>query len=348
VTFQLSDPDRNLHAVRVRQDLRRPRDEPRMEWVDGIWSAWFDRPAVDRMEYSLELLHPDGGTETICDPANPARAPGPFGEKSVVEFPGYRAPAWLDGDPALGGELLRQQVELRGVRGAASLLVWTSRDAGPEDRLPLLVAHDGPELGEYAGLLRFLDRLTTAGRLPPMRAALLGPPGDRDEHYSASAAYARSLVSELLPLLDWLAPAPEGTGRVGMGASLGALAMLHASRTYPETFAGLYLQSGSYLRQRFDQQESHFSRFRRISRFVGSVLSGAPQRRTPLVAMTCGAVEENLANNRAVATALAGQGHDVALRVNADAHNWVAWRDTWDPHLVDLLHRVWSSSEERR
>jgi enterochelin esterase family protein len=39
---------------------------------------------------------------------------------------------------------------------------------------------------------------------------------------------------------------------------------------------------------------------------------------------------------------LAAQGYDLALHVNADAHNWVAWRDTWDPHLVDLLHRVWS------
>ena len=40
--------------------------------------------------------------------------------------------------------------------------------------------------------------------------------------------------------------------------------------------------------------------------------------------MTCGTVEENLRNNRALKGALAGQGYDVALVENRDGHNWVA------------------------
>jgi enterochelin esterase family protein len=59
------------------------------------------------------------------------------------------------------------------------------------------------------------------------------------------------------------------------------------------------------------------------------------------VTLTCGAPEENLANNRAVATALRRQGHAVTLNVNRDAHNYVGWRDALDPHLVDLLARAW-------
>jgi enterochelin esterase family protein len=59
------------------------------------------------------------------------------------------------------------------------------------------------------------------------------------------------------------------------------------------------------------------------------------------VTITCGAPEENLANNRAVATALRRQGHDVRVHVNRDAHNYVGWRDTLDPHLTELLARVW-------
>jgi S-formylglutathione hydrolase FrmB len=58
--------------------------------------------------------------------------------------------------------------------------------------------------------------------------------------------------------------------------------------------------------------------------------------------MTCGTVEENLANNRAVRDALVAQGYDVYLFENRDAHNWVGWRDTFDPHLTDLLTKVWS------
>ena len=51
----------------------------------GGWSTGF------------ELRHPDGWREEVCDPTNPRRAPGAFGDKSVVEFPDYRAPGWLLG-----------------------------------------------------------------------------------------------------------------------------------------------------------------------------------------------------------------------------------------------------------
>ena len=54
-----------------------------------------------------------------------------------------------------------------------------------------------------------------------------------------------------------------------MGASLGALAMLHAHRMHPDLFGGLFLQSGSFFRQRLDRYERGFPRFGRISRFVG-------------------------------------------------------------------------------
>lgn len=127
-----------------------------------------------------------------------------------------------------------------------------------------------------------------------------------------------------------------------MGASLGALAMLHAHRTHPAVFGALFLQSGSYFRQRFDKQETGFVRFRRISRFAGRVLS-APDWAHPIpITMTCGSVEENLANNRAVRDALTNQGYDVAWSENRDGHNWIAWRDTFEPDLLPLLQRVWA------
>jgi len=42
-----------------------------------------------------------------------------------------------------------------------------------------------------------------------------------------------------------------------------------------------------------------------------------------------------------VAAALRRQGHPAALHVVRDAHNFVAWRDALDPHLVDLLAEAW-------
>lgn len=341
ITFTLPDPDGRYGAVGLLQELRRPRDWTPLVRSDGEWTLEFPRLPVQRMEYQFKGVFPAGdGDEIFCDPCNPLRAPGAFGDKSVVEMPDYRAPSWLD-DAPVGGELFRATLPARTLRTDIALTLWTSRGADVEAALPLLVAHDGTEYAKYSDLLRFLDRMTTSGRLPPMRAALLDPPWPRDEHYSASRGYARSLVTEVLPALDWLAPVGDPGMTVAMGASLGALALLHAHRLRPPAFGGLFLQSGSYFRQRYDKQEADFPRFRRISRFVGDVLHAETFDQPVPTVLTCGAVEENLANNRAVTGALERQGYPVTLTVNADAHNYVAWRDTFDPHLTTLLRAVW-------
>src|SRR6185437_2515232 len=126
-----------------------------------------------------------------------------------------------------------------------------------------LVVHDGPEYAEYSSLTRFLDAMSWEERIPPLRAALIQPV-DRNETYSASALYAGALVRELLPEIG--KHAPHGL-RIGMGASLGALAMLHAHIRHPKTFDGLLLQSGSFFRQRSDKHESTFPRWQRVTRF---------------------------------------------------------------------------------
>jgi enterochelin esterase family protein len=122
---------------------------------------------------------------------------------------------------------------------------------------------------------------------------------------------------------------------VGMGASLGGLAMLHAARRHPGAFGGLFLQSASFFTPRLDPQESGFPRFGRIVRFVrGTLREPALDAR---VAMTCGSAEENIHNNRLVARALG-----VDLAEVPDLHNYTAWRDALHPHLTDLLRRCWA------
>jgi enterochelin esterase family protein len=227
------------------------------------------------------------------------------------------------------------------LRSDVYVQLWASPGVAPEERVPLLVVHDGPEYARYSSLLTMLERHSSAGALPRMRAALLAPV-DRNQTYSASAAYARALAHDILPALGQLAPIPHGRGmRVGMGASLGALAMLHAHRLYPAAFGALYLQSGSYFMRRHDVHESSFPRFARITRYVSRVLSADEWSHPIPVALTCGSAEENLTNNRAVESALAHQGYDVTFYENPDAHNWVAWRDAFDPSLVELLKKVW-------
>ena len=328
-----------LRAVRVRPDLGR-RSQP-IELTPAshrrprTWRGRLPRPELDRLEYVFELVHRNGSTHLVLDPANPLRARGPFGEKSEVRWPEYREPAWLAADPP-PGDLVELEVRSRALRAHVPVLVWARADAEPGEPLPLLVVHDGPETAEYTQLLRLL----AAADVPPLRAALIAPVA-RNEIYSACALYARALAHELLPAVLASAPTPdEQRMRIGLGASLGALALLHAHRQHPRLFGALFLQSGSFFRRASDPHEGDFPRFDRISRFVGSVLRGDGASPIPIT-MTCGRAEENLGNNRAVAAALAGQGYDVRLHEVRDAHTWTGWRDAFDPHLLDLLRRCW-------
>ena len=327
--FAVPDPARKLERVSLAQDLRRPRLGPPLEWDDGAWRVRFERPAVDRMEYLLEI---DGSLQP--DPSNPLRAPGPWGDKSVIEWPEYEPPAWLDtiADP---GPTEWLEIRCRRLVARVRVLLYATPDPPAADA-PLLVVHDGPEYAEFSALTRFLDAMSWEERMPPLRAALIQPV-DRNETYSASAQYAAALVRELLPELD--RRAPHGV-RIGMGASLGALAMLHAHKRHPRAFDGLFLQSGSFFRQRWDAHESGFERYRRITRFVGTVLRGSEIDRPIPVAITVGCGEENRANNRAVAAALEEQGYTAWLAEVRDAHNWTCWRDAFDPHLPALLEAV--------
>lgn len=340
----LSDPERALRAVRLRGDLWKRRTSPEFRRArDGSeWELRLPRPAsVDRVEYQLELVGADGRSELVCDPANPLRVPGPFGDRSVLELPGYEAPAWIDDLDAPRGTVRRLSIPVRALRGRVRGLLWTAAGATRGRPLPLLVVHDGPEYAEYALLLRFLDSATAELELPPMRAALLAPV-QRDEHYSASARYGRALATEIVPAVAQLRPTHDDPrARVGMGASLGALAMLHAHRVQPGLFGAVFLQSGSFFRRRLDGQEARFGRFARITRFT-SALERAQEPPNPIrVAMTCGTGEENLANNRETRDALAAQGYPVTLHEHRDAHNWVSWRDSFVPPLVRLLQDLW-------
>jgi S-formylglutathione hydrolase FrmB len=58
--------------------------------------------------------------------------------------------------------------------------------------------------------------------------------------------------------------------------------------------------------------------------------------------MTCGAEEENVHNNRLMVAALSAQGYDARLHEVAGVHNYRSWRDAFDPHLTDLLRRLWA------
>ncbi len=183
--------------------------------------------------------------------------------------------------------------------------------------------------------------------MPAYRIALLSPL-DRDNWYSGSTAYGRTLATSVLPLLRYEVNVAGPV--VGYGASLGALSMLATQLRHPGTFGGLMLASGASSTRPTTPQESGFRRYWRVVDRVTDVLEGALDgvrtgRRSGVpwmrVGMVCGTVEENLANNRRMATALAESGHGVSFAEFRDAHNFTAWRDALDPHLTAVLADLW-------
>jgi enterochelin esterase-like enzyme len=336
LSFRVPDPERRLAGVRLVAEVapRRARPEFGYDEVDRGWRLWWPAPDAWRLEYRLELVYPDGGTEVVCDPDNPLRAAGAFGDRSVLLRADYTEPAWLHA-PTAEGSWRELSIAAPPLGADVWARIWSP--AAPTEEI--LLVHDGPEYDKLGDLGQFSAAMIGAGRVPAHHLVLLAP-GPRDEWYSANPAYTRALGGPVLARLR----TELGSTRpvVGLGISLGGLALLHAQRHRPAAFAGLFLQSSSFFRRRLDRQESRYRWYVRIVRFTDRVVAASATARAVPVGLTCGRAEENLANNRELAATLSRQGHPVQLHEVPDAHNFTAWRDALDPHLTDLLRRVWS------
>jgi S-formylglutathione hydrolase FrmB len=77
-----------------------------------------------------------------------------------------------------------------------------------------------------------------------------------------------------------------------------------------------------------------------VTAFVDGVQRAATDPRPVPTVLSCGTVEENLANNRLMTTTLDRLGYPARLVERRDAHNYVAWRDALDPALGRLVAEV--------
>jgi enterochelin esterase family protein len=335
MTFRVADRERLLEGVRLQQDAGIPADRLNFRRAGDSWELQLERPAVDRLEHALELRYPGGCSKVVTDPANPRQVGGAFGRKSVLEFAGYAEPGWLSA-PADPGASTTFQVPVPALNCAVAVRIWSPAGSRDDEPLALLVVHDGPEYEALAGLIRYLGAGEAGGWLPRMRAALLSP-GQRNNWYSANSRYAGALAGRVIPAVTQTV---ASTVRIVMGASLGALAMLHAHCLHPGIADGLFLQSGSFFVPDLDSQERRFPGYRRITAFTAAMQAGGvPDVPVPVV-MTCGEIEENVANNRRMLALLRSAGYPASLHEVADLHNYTAWRDALDPHLTELARLV--------
>lgn len=332
VIFRLPDPDELLSGVRLWSEV--PVEAGPFTRTEGGWELDVPRPSAHRIEYLFEVR--DGEEQlSVVDPTNPLTVDGVFGEHSVLPMPGYAEPAWLDA-PGIEATRVPWSLETSDVEIAGQL--WAPADSNATTELPLLICHDGTQMDAYGRLTQFIGTAIAAGTLRPLRVLLIDPGPQRNTRYAANPAYANALVTEVIPAIaEQFATAGKP---VIMGQSLGAVAALHAARRHPGTFAGLFLQSGSFFTPRLDPQESGYSHWQQVTGFVSTLYSQPAPENIPTM-IVCGTAEENLANNRALAQHLAGQGGEVDWGEVADGHTWTTWRDLLDPHLTRLLTEAW-------
>jgi enterochelin esterase family protein len=334
VVFRLGDPSHAFAGVKLWQELGLAAELLEFKPVDYGWELRLPRPSVHRMEYLFDIA--DLGMRT--DPTNPRLVGGAFGEHSWLPLPGYVEPAWVTSTPIPS---TLTPLEVDSPVGEVDLQVWAPEGIAPTFELPLLLAHDGAEFASYAGLTHYAGAMVAGSVLPPFRLALIHPSA-RNLWYAANPQYGDALTQYVLPAIK----AQYRSRRpVMMGASLGALAALHAEWHHPGTFDGLFLQSGSFFTPETDPQESSFEFYSQVTGFVQQVLTATAAPSTPLIGMTAGSPEENVHNNRVMAARLTELGLRVEFAETPDMHNFTAWRDVLDPELTDLLRRAWGVAD---
>lgn len=330
------DPGHHLSAVRLWAHLTTPleRDFAR---VPGGWELRQPIPDLDRLEYMVEITGADDHEQLGLDPGNDRRVGGAFGDHSWLPMPGYREPAWL-GAPGDAHHVEEWGI-VDGPDGELRARVWSPAATGPGDVLPMLIAHDGPESDALGGLTRCVDALVTAGRLPRVRVVLLEPGPERSARYSARDEYAAALAEATRVLTSrWPTPTPPAL----FGASLGALAALHAEWTHPGTYSALFLASGSYFTPATDPGELEFEHWDAVTAFTRRVQESDAAPSRPAITLVCGTAEENIVNNLAMRDHLTRLGLEPGWGTVRDGHCYTAWRDLLDPHLPDLLARAWA------
>jgi enterochelin esterase family protein len=289
-----------------------------------LWHLWLELPEGSRIEYKLEIVE-RGGSHWITDPLNPLRARDPYGANSVCRAHGYRRPHWTIAHRNVPCGTF-DEIALPVVDGSPSTLrVYVPARFRRTRRYPLLVVHDGSDFVEYGGLAAALDNLMDALEIPSAVVALHDP-GERVVEYTASAEHVRVLGQVMLPAVQKAFPLIDAPAARGLlGASLGAVAALHAAWSDPGRWGRLMLLSGSFAFSDIGPHERD-ALFDPVVRFVNAMRRD-PGGLAEASYVSCGRYESLINENRALVSLLQGHGIAVRYREVPDGHHWENWRD---------------------
>jgi enterochelin esterase-like enzyme len=305
--------------------IERPLPMRRLRGAD-LWYASVELPPGARMEYRV-LVRRGDHVESILDPLNPAQVTGPVGQVSVLEAAGYQTPWWaLYNAGSVPGEMTELTLLSRALRRDVHVTLYSPGRMRMDDRLPLLVLHDGADFLNHASMGVVLDNLMDK-RLVADCVVAFTHPVDRLKEYGAGAAHSRFLTAELVPQLEKRLPLRgEPAGRFLAGASFGGIAALTAAVRAPGFYGGLLLQSPSFMFTLVGRGHQGGPVFDPVVRFVNS-LRANPRRVAEKMFVSYGAFEPAAHRILALVDTLQHMADDVRVRESLDGHNWTGWRD---------------------
>jgi enterochelin esterase-like enzyme len=305
--------------------IERPLPMRRLPGAD-LWYASVELPPGARMEYRI-LVRRGDSVESILDPLNPKQVTGPAGEASVLEATGYEKPWWAVYNPgSVPGEITQLTLPSRALRRDVHVTLYSPGRMRMDDRLPLLVLHDGADFLTHASMGVVLDNLMDR-RLVADCVVAFTHPVDRLKEYGASAAHSRFLTAELVPQLEKRLPLrAEPAGRFLAGASFGGIAALTAAVRAPGFYGGLMLQSTSFLFTLVGRGHEGGPVFDPVVRFVNSIRAN-PQRVAEKIFVSYGAFEPSAHRILAMVITLEEMADEVRVVESLDGHTWTGWRD---------------------
>jgi len=207
-----------------------------MARLDGTpW--WFLVGSADpdaRVEYVVME-----GNDAEADPLNPHQVNSNGQPISEVRMPEWVTQPELDNAAtAPAGQVAAELVGSRALGDDRQ--VWTyvppGYRAGDDRQYPSVYVLDGSAYVQRMDVPRVLDRLISAGAIPPLIAVFVAAE-DRLEDYTKSEGWMTFMTSELVPAIDArLRTSRAAADRVILGSSLGAVGATRLALVRPDVF----------------------------------------------------------------------------------------------------------------
>jgi enterochelin esterase family protein len=206
-----------------------------------VWMHTVRLPLDARLEYGLQV----DGLAAELDLLNPNVETGGLGSKSVVEMPGYAAPAYAVPRAGVAAGTLTEAVPLASehLGYAVNYRVYTPANYPQLAGLPALYVTDGQDFLAFGKLDVVLDNLIADGRIEPVIAVFIDPrdvvtqENRRNEQFFDNPEYGQFIAGELVPEIDRryrTDPSPDA--RLIIGTSNGGYFTPYFALTHADVF----------------------------------------------------------------------------------------------------------------